>query len=965
MAKNRVVTPYISGMQVSNLPSASAKMRDVSILVDSTSFQLPADLIAKQEMFMLFIETDGRSGTPSKGNCVSHLIKAKELDTNVMDIDITGAALLCKIEYVDITGTYYLITSNTDRVIKSVTAIEDNQSTLVQGLQGPQGVQGIPGFPGTYAEWLTMPGNAGKSYQDFIDVITGPVGSGIAGQNGESAYEIFMRLNPTSTLTEQQWIDSLKGLDGLDGVDGIDGLDGNNGLDADDIWATTPEALAYIPPISTPGLNQEQRYLEYSSPYGFYRRTTTDNPIKTQQQWVDSLQGKSSYAFFVESNNPTNASVDTLPLDNPLHLVKNESDFYDFMTAYGQYQYSIWKSNNDDPKVTDPKWLPADIVTLTAPLPNPGRTVKVLTLDAWLESMESEPVFDAWVRGEFAKPNHGSLVFQAGQPQTIPNIDRDVCFNNFLSALSLGISTTSPIYLDASSNLELRRDESMITGKDAGVKLAAKSLVDIDIYQTTPPAKVEKNNALSIGRVIPAPNAKPNLEGLYVKTDYISETLAKLPANIIPNTATGIPLDSGSFKVLWDAITAGTSGATATSLATAALNQLAGGTGATKANSGITVVGTRLNLNIDTNLEIVNDKLRVVNSDTFATSTPTKGLTRTGVIDGIQTAVGASLTTIPAYNADKPIASSKDILNLYTFIKGNLESNSLTFGASPDFGTSSTSKLNVKLKTANSHLAIDTTASTGGLHVTGIGDLTTLTTTAKTDLVAAINEVNAKPSGGGGTSTTVVDGLTSTSTTSALSANQGKVLNEKIGDITTLTTTAKTNTVVAINELDTSIGDLSTLTTAKKASAVEAINELDKDIGDISTLPNKTTTPTVTKYTSAVDALNTVFSKLGAGDYKEFSNTTNLNTKQSLTVDAGWKDGEVMVRCILATTGSEREQLIPISSKMAKCTFVKVGTDATTVFADEIRWSALTGGTSDRLETNDTTTSIVYARLRY
>src|SRR4051812_37869109 len=37
------------------------------------------------------------------------------------------------------------------------------------------------------------------------------------------------------------------------------------------------------------------------------------------------------------------------------------------------------------------------------------------------------------------------------------------------------------------------------------------------------------------------------------------------------------------------------------------------------------------------------------------------------------------------------------------------------------------------------------------------GNLTSLTTTAKADLISAINEVNAKPSGGG----TVVDGTTS------------------------------------------------------------------------------------------------------------------------------------------------------------------------------------------------------------
>lgn len=50
------------------------------------------------------------------------------------------------------------------------------------------------------------------------------------------------------------------------------------------------------------------------------------------------------------------------------------------------------------------------------------------------------------------------------------------------------------------------------------------------------------------------------------------------------------------------------------------------------------------------------------------------------------------------------------------------------------------------------------------------------------------------------TSSNIVNNLTSTSTTSALSANQGKVLKDLIGDLTNLTTTDKTNLVAAINE---------------------------------------------------------------------------------------------------------------------------------------------------------------------
>lgn len=55
------------------------------------------------------------------------------------------------------------------------------------------------------------------------------------------------------------------------------------------------------------------------------------------------------------------------------------------------------------------------------------------------------------------------------------------------------------------------------------------------------------------------------------------------------------------------------------------------------------------------------------------------------------------------------------------------------------------------------------------------------------------------------------DNLTSTSTTTPLSANQGRVLNDKIGgDLSNLTTTDKTSIINAINELVAQIGNIAT-----------------------------------------------------------------------------------------------------------------------------------------------------------
>ena len=62
--------------------------------------------------------------------------------------------------------------------------------------------------------------------------------------------------------------------------------------------------------------------------------------------------------------------------------------------------------------------------------------------------------------------------------------------------------------------------------------------------------------------------------------------------------------------------------------------------------------------------------------------------------------------------------------------------------------------------------------------------------------------------------TTVVNNLTTSSAGSygpqVLDARQGKILNDNIGDLTTLTTTVKTSTVAAINELVTTIGNIET-----------------------------------------------------------------------------------------------------------------------------------------------------------
>lgn len=68
----------------------------------------------------------------------------------------------------------------------------------------------------------------------------------------------------------------------------------------------------------------------------------------------------------------------------------------------------------------------------------------------------------------------------------------------------------------------------------------------------------------------------------------------------------------------------------------------------------------------------------------------------------------------------------------------------------------------------------------------------------------------------------------------------GGWISEKIGDLDSLTTTDKDNLVEAINEVDgntdantTAIGTLANLTTTEKSNLVGAINEVNEDVSDV------------------------------------------------------------------------------------------------------------------------------------
>ena len=58
--------------------------------------------------------------------------------------------------------------------------------------------------------------------------------------------------------------------------------------------------------------------------------------------------------------------------------------------------------------------------------------------------------------------------------------------------------------------------------------------------------------------------------------------------------------------------------------------------------------------------------------------------------------------------------------------------------------------------------------------------------------------------------------------------------DNKVGDTSSLTTTANTDLVSAINEVDGNVGDLSGLSTTAKNNLVAAVNELNQNLSNIS-----------------------------------------------------------------------------------------------------------------------------------
>ena len=104
-----------------------------------------------------------------------------------------------------------------------------------QGIQGEKGETGAKGDTGAdgksaFEVWNKMPGNEGKTKDDFIKAITGPKGEagavgpkGENGTDGKSAYEVWKEMPGNGEKTKEEYLASLKGERGEAGQQGPKG----------------------------------------------------------------------------------------------------------------------------------------------------------------------------------------------------------------------------------------------------------------------------------------------------------------------------------------------------------------------------------------------------------------------------------------------------------------------------------------------------------------------------------------------------------------------------------------------------------------------------------------------------------------------------------------------------------------------------------------------------------------------
>ena len=206
-----------------------------------------------------------------------------------------------------------------------------------------------------------------------------------------------------------------------------------------------------------------------------------------------------------------------------------------------------------------------------------------------------------------------------------------------------------------------------------------------------------------------------------------------------------------------------------------------------------------------------------------------------------------------------------------------------------------------------------------------IGNLADLTTESKTDLVSAINEVNAKEGGGG--SITVDDELSGTSENPV----QNKVITARI-----------TSAESAIASAQTAIQGKADIQTVSALS--DAVNDLDSDVQGLqTTVQSKADTSTVTALSGTVSALSdaaqqymeqTSAALSDLEDYK--ANTSDVSYELATKADKSYVDTQLAGKASTATATASADGLMSSADK----------SKLDTVYADYTAALAALGGGS-------------------
>ena len=274
------------------------------------------------------------------------------------------------------------------------------------------------------------------------------------------------------------------------------------------------------------------------------------------------------------------------------------------------------------------------------------------------------------------------------------------------------------------------------------------------------------------------------------------------------------------------------------------------------------------------------------------------------------TATSAQSTATTANNtANTNKTNIGTLTSLTTDAKSNLVS---AINEVDSHANSASSAASTAQSTATSAQSTATTANnTANTNKTNIGTLTSLTTDTKTNLVAAINEVDSHANSAQSTADSAKSTATTANNTANTANNTANTNKTNIGTLTGLTTYTKTNLVAAINEVDshantanstattanstaktnkTNIGALSGLKTSVKTNIVNAINNLyDNTIGKTLKSLNDVLLATQQGYYADALVIKELYNKFNVKIYQEsqFNLQTFYNVNDFICIKQG------------------------------------------------------------------------------